>query len=1143
MRKYILAIATFISGFALAQEIKTDMPTILPPSPTVAALMKFEEIPVSNYTGIPDVSIPLYSAATRSKDISLNLSLSYHPSGGNANERASDVGLGWSLFAGGTISRTVRGIADEYYQNGSTTNKVGIYHTTEPSNRNSYNEYLDILQNGASTPTEQYIEQEYPWEANEKGKYDTEHDLWQYNFMGISGRFIMKKNTSTGLLEVVKMDDSTVKIINTYDTTNTANKFTPISFTIYDDKGNRYEFDVVEVTQHHTATFSYGNVIFTVGEGFYVDPYAMSSSNSPTTYYKSAFHLSRVYDNNNKLVIDFAYNNESQVYKEFVIDETIKQSRLTTFPDEEAYVQGIAEIAMLGGCPDGLGVVGKIEPKLLIVKSQRSTTVKKLKRINVQGKAKIDFIFQQGREDTNLSDPEDAVFLDEIIVRDWDSVAIKKIHLDYNYSEIINKRLILSEVVFSNFQNSLTQNYTLNYKQNTSSLTPSKDYWGYFNLIPSGYMGGSYREVDPVFCSTDVLQKMTLPIGGCAIFDFEANRYSYEGNTALTNFDDNPDNWNHTTVTHNFISTNLSVQNLGYSATEDQKVTFYPTDDFGDDAGISLYKDGNIVASYANIKCPSVIPNCAIEYTLLKGSHYGLKIWSIASGTIETEMNVVYHTRKTVIDSCLYGGGVRIKRIGYFANGTTPQNFYENTITSQPEREKNFNYNFFGTLRSSGSLAFAKPLYTYSIELDPGIHCGGGGSVGGTLAYDVTTDFNNLSPVKTKGADIGYKEVTVSETANGRTEYTYTSPIDYPEPDFIYSTRPPFKSSENFDYKRGLLLKEKAYHNDGRSLTEAVTVYEIDDYRELTGIKFFHQPINCPESFRYIDYDHFKYCTDNSPICNISLGNINCGSDATDFIGNENIFEAFGWVRPKTKTTKNFFYPGGGTTAKTVQVDETYTYHPVNKKISESTVTNSFGEVLKTKYHYHTGNSTYSQNRISEIEKIETYRGTELLSTSQINYANTWAGNASYLPQVITTSKGTASLENRVRFNLYDDFSNPLELQQENGTVVSYLWGYNRTVPIAKIENATNAQIATALGLSNLSTVDEADMIAINALRTTMTGAMITTYTYIPLVGVETITDPKGDKLTYEYDPFGRLKSVKDKSGNTLSENEYHYKN
>ena len=65
---------------------------------------------------------------------------------------------------------------------------------------------------------------------------------------------------------------------------------------------------------------------------------------------------------------------------------------------------------------------------------------------------------------------------------------------------------------------------------------------------------------------------------------------------------------------------------------------------------------------------------------------------------------------------------------------------------------------------------------------------------------------------------------------------------------------------------------------------------------------------------------------------------------------------------------------------------------------------------------------------------------------------------------------------------------------------------------------------------------------ALNALRTNLPGAMVTTYTYKPLIGVSTITDAKGDQITYSYDSFNRLQFVKDKSGNILSENQYNYK-
>ena len=98
------------------------------------------------------------------------------------------------------------------------------------------------------------------------------------------------------------------------------------------------------------------------------------------------------------------------------------------------------------------------------------------------------------------------------------------------------------------------------------------------------------------------------------------------------------------------------------------------------------------------------------------------------------------------------------------------------------------------------------------------------------------------------------------------------------------------------------------------------------------------------------------------------------------------IFESYGWAKLTSKNTKNYFYPNGGTTPNIVESNETYVYNSLNKQIESHTFDNSLGEILTTNYFYHTGNSPFSQNRISEIERIETKRGTELLSESKINY-------------------------------------------------------------------------------------------------------------------------------------------------------------
>ncbi|HEX7870761.1 MAG TPA: hypothetical protein VF455_11680, partial [Chryseobacterium sp.] len=120
--------------------IDVGTPQIVPPSPSVSSLMKFEEIPVNNYTGIPDISLPLINVPTSSKDFNIDISLKYHASSTAVSEIASDVGLGWNLFAGGTISRTIRGLADEVFKldGSSEPGNVGIYHNTNVNYHHNY---------------------------------------------------------------------------------------------------------------------------------------------------------------------------------------------------------------------------------------------------------------------------------------------------------------------------------------------------------------------------------------------------------------------------------------------------------------------------------------------------------------------------------------------------------------------------------------------------------------------------------------------------------------------------------------------------------------------------------------------------------------------------------------------------------------------------------------------------------------------------------------------------------------------------------------------------------------------------------------------------------------------------------------------
>src|SRR6185295_18208370 len=94
----------------LAQQ-NIDIPQPIPPSPDAAALGKYGSIPVSLHTGVPDISIPIYTIKT--SRLSVPVSLSYHASGIKVTDVATWIGQGWALNAGGVVSRTVVGLCDD----------------------------------------------------------------------------------------------------------------------------------------------------------------------------------------------------------------------------------------------------------------------------------------------------------------------------------------------------------------------------------------------------------------------------------------------------------------------------------------------------------------------------------------------------------------------------------------------------------------------------------------------------------------------------------------------------------------------------------------------------------------------------------------------------------------------------------------------------------------------------------------------------------------------------------------------------------------------------------------------------------------------------------------------------------------------
>jgi YD repeat-containing protein len=1123
MRYIFFLLFSGIICYAQEPTIKTDLPTVIPPSPTVAGLMKFEEVPVNNYTGIPDISIPLYSVGTHSKDITINLSLNYHPASTAADEEASYVGLGWNLNGGGTISRTVKGLPDDCVKIGGTISetRIGLY-ATQGAYPNKYYEVINLLGNIQNTGPDFRKVNKFLWDAYELGTYDSEHDLYQFNFMGHSGRFYISMETDQ--LKIMKLDnDNSIKI--TYDEVQKI-------FTAYDDKGYRFVFDVKEIT----SSSSFVQLIpFDSSSGM---PAPSQPVNVPD--YISAFHLSKIYDPNNKLLVEYSYNDDS-----FPIVEkrTVITTKYATFAD----MQPTTTInRMNGDCP---GSAALLEPKETKSRTDTSIETKKIRSINIVDKAKIEFSVVADRQDTNLNY---GYSLSEITVKAPDSSIVKKVIFGYDYSRVnLKTRMMLSSVTHSNASGSITEPYVLEYTSYNNYLGFGVDYWGYYNRTPASYQG-VYLGGSSTIVKSDVLQKMTLPTGGAIIYNFESNTYSSIGSEPLSNFDDNVDNWSLRSIGHEFNTEYAESMNFSLGVSSQERILRVSSNSDVDGAGNHgnvMLRDNTIGGGSINVSCGRNNGSCfSSPVTLIPGHTYEMWFsWMDVVIDATCVVNCQIKERASVEKKYLYGGGVRIKNIGYFENKDVDIDYYDHFDSDLvPSKQKNYSYSVFNDpLRSSGSLSFPLPVYDYSATKLYYTTCLG--SENGfslhhnyVVGFNFHTNTNNLKVQKTKGSDVGYQNVTVSETGNGYSQFVYTSPIDYPEENYMLTY--PFFPPISHDDKRGLLKKETTYSQTSQILSQTIYDYEIVTGNKNTGLMLASSVSKLYwQRWSSTSYDFYanmvELCNETSQVSICPFVN----GYPSEYVNYFPVIEAYAWPKLKQKTTKE--YLGN----QIVETKQYYKYNNLNKRINfQKTETYNAGvlsDSISVTYSYLYNGALGLANRIGEIDNIQTKKNGVLTAKQKILYNNL------YQPQTIQASKGEIALENRMQFVSYDEYSNPLEVKLENGISTVYIWGYNKTQPVAMIENSTHAAIppnliAEVTAASNSYAADAETNLRdkLNELRNALPNAMVTTYTYKPLVGVSTITNPAGDITSYEYDTFGRLLLVKDNFGKVLSKNDYHYR-
>ncbi len=122
---------------------------------------------------------------------------------------------------------------------------------------------------------------------------------------------------------------------------------------------------------------------------------------------------------------------------------------------------------------------------------------------------------------------------------------------------------------------------------------------------------------------------------------------------------------------------------------------------------------------------------------------------------------------------------------------------------------------------------------------------------------------------------------------------------------------------------------------------------------------------------------------------------------------------------------------------------------------------------------------------------------------------------------------------------------------EKDGYDVVILWSYSCNYPIAQIMGVSYSDVESVLGATTISSfadkpnpsLAEIKAFLLPLLSATKTkNALITCYSYIPLVGMASQTEPNGLTTYYEYDDFGRLKRIRNNTNEIIEEYDYHFK-
>lgn len=787
----MLAASLFFALIVGAQPKNSILKDVAMPAPNAASLGKYGDIPVSYFTGVPNIAVPIYNA--QEGPLSLPVSVSYHASGIKIGEPASWVGMGWSLQAGGSISRTMMGMPDEL-GGGYLVSGANLVAPMQNNNQTSTTQMTEVI----------------------NGQRDAEPDLFNFSVGGYSGKFVFDKDGNYNFIPKADLK------LEYY--TNTSNQLHEIiRFVVTTPDGTRYTFGTLENELPSAAV-----------AGVEVNTYDNQNSN---TICPSSWHLRRIenYDRKFKILLEYEaefYNYQSLASCSITWNQSPGATNTPNCPSTPLnnYVSGkrLRKIITTTEVIHFMGVTNRQD-----LNSTNGT--KQLDYVEIKSVAtsacfkRFDFFYSYFSDPAGSASYYKRLRLDSLRERACDNSIVIPAH-KFTYAAGTVPQRLSKAIDHWGYANGAILNES---KYGIPPLTSQPTFQG---QVVNPLFANSDRETNETSMQIGNLQRITYPTGGYNQFTYEANDYSTTTGTTTTvtqvvmpevsncsypqasccTTQQGVNTFTFTSDQLNQLKFKLSLYNLNNVPTNPSSYKFCNTGNSNPpQASVGIYikrtSDNVAVGAYSfnlanNDDYHEIIGPLTNITTLSPGVSYTFTIqvsWGKGAFSLfkeTTSNNTTLVNRKV--------GGLRIKEIRTHdglnvANDVVKQYKYE-----------------ISPGQSSGYLYNQPEYWGYHYDVFNQI-------LGVTFYATSVVPMTNVN-----GYTIGYQRVEEETIGAGKMAYTF-------------SLEAPWGSQQSYPYspqqamvRDGQASGTKAYNSSSAVVSESQTTYQNDPYSYLPGIMY-----------------------------------------------------------------------------------------------------------------------------------------------------------------------------------------------------------------------------------------------------------------------------------------------------------------